>query len=119
MTTTTRRTFVGAAAAIAASVAVPRFVLAAQDVASPAASPGAGASLLQELGLPEIVVTATDGGLQIPADVTAGTVLLTLDNQSQAFASLAFVQLAEGVTQEDLEAGLSGGGIPTSPTNPP
>jgi hypothetical protein len=111
MATTTRRTLIGTAAAVAASVAVPRFVIAAQDAASPEAV-GTGASLLKELGLPEIVVTATDAGLQIPADVPAGTVLLTLDNQSQAFASLSFVQLKDGVSQEDLEAGLAGGGIP-------
>ncbi len=111
MTSTTRRTFVGAAAAISASIVLPGLAFG-QGESSPAASATTAGALLKDLGLPEIVITATDDGLQIPADVTAGTVLLTLDNQSQGYASIGFVQLAEGISQADLEAGLSGGGIP-------
>jgi hypothetical protein len=110
MTVTTRRTFVGAAAALTVATVSPRLVVAHETHASPEAE--GNTPLLGDLGLPGFTIVATDSGLQIPADLPTGTVLLTLDNQSATFASLAFVQLVEGATEDDLAAGLGEGGIP-------
>ncbi|MGH2557465.1 MAG: hypothetical protein ACRDJH_00260, partial [Thermomicrobiales bacterium] len=76
----------------------------AQD-ASPAAEP----SKLAALGLPELVITATDDGYTLPAEAPAGLTLVTLDNQSvELFGEAQFIQLPEGITleqwQEDLQS---------------
>lgn len=71
-------------------------VLAAQG------TPAAGGGLLAELGLPEVVFTASEAGLEIPDDVQAGTVLLTLNNTAPFPAGFALIQLPEGVSMEDL-----------------
>ena len=74
----------------------------AQD-ATPAASTG-GEGLFADLGLPELVITATDEGLQLDqSEIEAGRYLVTIENESanpQVFAG--FVQLPEGTTAEDL-----------------
>ena len=111
MSTTTRRTFVSAAAALSATIAFPALTFA-QDAASPEASAGADSSLLTELGLPEVAVTFTDDGIDVPAELTAGTVLLTATNSSSAYASSLFVQLADGVTDADVQAALGVEGLP-------
>jgi hypothetical protein len=78
--------------------------LLAQD-----ASPDAGGpSKLSQLGLPEVRVTATADGLQIPGDVPAGTVLFVLDNQSEGFAGISLIQLPEGTTMEEAMVVLGG-----------
>jgi hypothetical protein len=74
----------------------------AQD-ATPEVSP-AGESLFAELGLPELVITATDAGLELDqSEIEAGRYLVTLNNESanpQVFAG--FVQIPEGRTVEDI-----------------
>jgi hypothetical protein len=71
------------------------------------ATPGAAApSLLAQLGLPEFTVTVTSEGLEFPAEATAGTVLLRGINQTEAYAGLAFVQLPEGVTEDEMMSSL-------------
>jgi hypothetical protein len=88
-------------------VASPGLALA-QD-----ASPDAmGPSKLAQLGLPEVRVTATADGLQVPGDVTAGTVLFVLDNQSEGFAGISLIQLPEGTTMNEAMAVL---GPPPAP----
>src|SRR5918993_5234551 len=68
------------------------------------ATPTAGDSLFADLGLPELVITATDEGLQLDqSEIEAGRYLVTIENESanpQVFAG--FVQLPEGTTAEDL-----------------
>lgn len=70
----------------------------AQDATPTAESPLAAA------GLPELVVTATDAGLEIDqAEIPAGRYLVTLNNESATPEIAAgFVQLPEGRTLEDL-----------------
>ena len=74
----------------------------AQD-ATPAASTG-GVSLFADLGLPELVITATDEGLQLDqSEIEAGRYLVTIENEGanpQVFAG--FVQLPEETTVENL-----------------
>jgi hypothetical protein len=109
MATTTRRTFVGAAAlgAIGATVAVPQFVLGAQDAATPATEGDAAASsLLSGLGLPEFTVTVTNEGLEFEPETTAGTILLKATNQSDGWAGIQFLQVDPSITEEDILAGL-------------
>jgi hypothetical protein len=106
MAVTTRRTFLGAAAALGAAIVAPRLALA-QDVATPAApDSGATPSLLADLGLPEITITVTGEGMDLPADVTAGTVLLRGVNQTEGYAGIAFAQLPEGMTEDELRSAL-------------
>jgi hypothetical protein len=61
-------------------------------------------SLFAELGLPELVITVTDAGLELDqSEIAAGRYLVTLNNESanpQVFAG--FVQLPEGRTVEDI-----------------
>lgn len=106
MTTTTRRTFVGAAAALGATVAIPHLVLGAQDAATPGTDGEAAVSLLSALGLPEFEVTVTNDGLDFPAEIAAGTVLLKGTNQSEGYAGIQFLQVDPSITEEDILAGL-------------
>ena len=72
MTTTTRRTFVGAATALGATLAIPQLVLGKQDAATPASEGEAAApSLLAGLGLPEFTVAVTNDGLEFEPEATA------------------------------------------------
>src|SRR5215203_30092 len=68
------------------------------------ATPTAGDSLFADLGLPELVITATDEGLQLDqGEIEAGRYLVTLNNESansDVFAG--FIQLPEGMTAEGL-----------------
>jgi len=104
MAVTTRRTFVGAAAALAVAAAAPRLAFAHEHQASPAAAEET--SLLGELGLPVFDLTVTADGIQAPAEFAAGTILLRASNQSETYATVQFIQLAEGITEADLEAGI-------------
>ncbi len=109
MATTTRRTFVGAAAlgAIGATVAIPRLVLGAQDAATPGAEGEAAApSLLSGLGLPEFTVNVTSEGLEFEPETTAGTILLKATNQSEGYAGIQFLQVDPSITEEDILANL-------------
>jgi hypothetical protein len=64
----------------------------------------AGEGLLSGLGLPELVVTATDGGFALDqTEVPAGRYLVTLDNQSSNPMVIAgFIQLPQGRELEDV-----------------
>jgi hypothetical protein len=99
-----RRTFVGAAAALAAATALPSLALG-QDTATPDAA-GSGASPLAGLGLPELAVTVTNEGVTIGEGITAGTKLLTVANESEGFATFLLVQPPAEVTEDDVAATL-------------
>lgn len=77
--------------------------VAAQD-----ATPGA-ALTADELGLPELLVTATDTGFEnLPEELEAGRYLVTLTNESSMEVAIQFLQLPEGVTAADLTGGPPG-----------
>ncbi len=61
-------------------------------------------SLLDDLGLPTLEVTVSADGIEAPADVAAGPVLLVVDNQTDGFLLVDVVQLPEGV---DVDAFLA------------
>jgi len=65
-------------------------------------TPEATQSLLAGLGFPEVVITFTDAGFDVPADIQAGPTLLTLDNQAAMPVGFSLIQLPEGVTMADL-----------------
>jgi hypothetical protein len=71
--------------------------------ASPAASP-AGENLFAGLGLPELIITASETGLSADqAEIPAGRYLVTLNDESaNPELSTGFVRLDEGETLEDL-----------------
>ncbi len=106
MATTTRRTFVGAAAALGATVAIPQLVLGKQDAATPAAEGEAAPSLLSGLGLPEFTVTVTNDGMEFEPETTAGTILLKATNQSDGWAGIQFLQVDPSITEEEILANL-------------
>lgn len=68
------------------------------------ATPTAGESLFAELGLPELVITATDEALELDqSEIEAGRYLVTLNNEgANPMVFAGFVQLAEGMTVDDL-----------------
>ncbi|HYH10809.1 MAG TPA: hypothetical protein VD789_00545, partial [Thermomicrobiales bacterium] len=66
-------------------------------------TPAATGGQLSELGYPEVVITATEAGFELPADeVAAGTVLLTFNNTAPFPNGFSLIQLPEGVTVESL-----------------
>jgi hypothetical protein len=100
-------------------------IMGSGAIAVAQSSPAASGSLLAGLGFPEVVITFTDAGFEVPADIQAGATLLTLDNQGSMPAGFSLIQLPEGVSMADLmppaaEAGASpaaegeegGGGLP-------
>jgi hypothetical protein len=90
-----RRLFVliAALALLAGNVAA----VTAQD-----ATPGAmGPSKLSQLGLPTLNIALTAEGIQAPAEIAAGEVLLVLDNQKDAPDGVSIVKLPEGTSIED------------------
>jgi hypothetical protein len=105
-----RRLFVliAALALLAGNVAA----VAAQD-----ATPGAvGPSQLSQLGLPELQVTLTSEGIQAPAEIAAGEVLVVLDNQKDAPDGVSIIKLPEGTSIEDAMMLL---GPPPAPEGTP
>jgi len=72
---------------------------AAQD-----ATPETGASLLAELGYPELRVTSDGATSDLPTELEAGRYHVILENQGEVDIDLEFYQLPEGITIEDLEA---------------
>lgn len=64
----------------------------------------AGASPFASLGLPELTISATDDGFTVDqAEIPAGRYLVQLENgSSNPMLSSGFVQLADGVTLDDL-----------------
>jgi hypothetical protein len=110
--TSTRRSFLAAIAALPATAALPKFALG-QDVATPGVDAEGAVALLADLGFTEVALEVSDEGLQVPAGLAAGGVLLNGTNTSSAYASILFVQPAEGVTEADIEAALDpDAGIP-------
>ncbi len=71
--------------------------LAAQE-GTPAESPLAG------LGLPTLDVTVSAEGIDAPAEIAAGPVLLNVNNQTDGFLLVDAAQLPEGVGAEDFLA---------------
>ena len=65
-------------------------------------TPAATGGQLSELGYPEVVIVATEAGYEVPAEVAAGTVLLTVDNQAPFPVGFSLIQFPEGVTLADL-----------------
>ncbi len=68
------------------------------------ASPEAGPSLLEGLGLPVLEVTVTAGGVDAPAEVEAGPVLFVAHNETEEETSVDVVRLPEGFTVDDYLA---------------
>lgn len=65
-------------------------------------TPASTGSQLAELGYPEVVITLTEAGFEVPDDVQAGTILLTFVNNAPFPAGFALIQLPEGVSMADL-----------------
>ncbi len=82
------------------AMAIP-FAIAGAQEASPEA---AGPSLLEGLGLPVLEVTISAEGIDAPAEVPAGLLLLVAHNTTDALASADLAQLPEGVTVEEYIA---------------
>jgi hypothetical protein len=80
----------------------PRGALAQE--ATPVATPAAEASLLAELGYPEIRVTTDGTTHDFPTELEAGRYHVVLENQSDLNIDLEFWQLPEGVTLDDVLA---------------
>jgi len=88
-------------------------LLASGAAVSAQGTPAAGGSLLGDLGYPEVTIVATESGYEIPDDIQAGTVLITLENQAPFPLGFSLIQLPEGASLADLgpppgaEAGAS------------
>jgi hypothetical protein len=72
-----------------------------------------GAAVAQEAtpaatltGYPELTITATDTGFEVPAKTPAGRTLVTFVNTGKAGAGMIFWKLPDGVTFEDLQTAL-------------
>lgn len=80
-----------------------------------------GEGMFAGLGLPELVITATDAGLQPDqAEIPAGRYLVTLESADAPEASAGFVRLAEGQTLADLSwADELAAGTPVPEDGPP
>ena len=79
--------------------------LAAQGTPAPVAG-----SALAALGYPELRIIVTDEGSEVPAEVSAGRLLIALDNQSSAVSDVNILQLPEDVTLEEANAVFTGQG---------
>lgn len=91
------------------------FVLLAGSAGAIAAqgTPAASGGPLSDLGIPEVHISGSATGFEVPADVQAGTVLMTLENTAPFPLGFSLVQLPEGASPADLgpppgaEAGAS------------
>src|SRR5690606_11307492 len=88
--------FLAALAVVLSLFAATAAAITAQE------TPAATGGQLSELGYPEVVITATESGFEMPDEVAAGTVLLTLDNTAPFPNGFSLIQLPEGVTLESL-----------------
>lgn len=88
--------FLAALAVVLSLFAATAAAITAQE------TPAATGGQLSELGYPEVVITATESGFEVPDEVAAGTVLLTLDNTAPFPNGFSLIQLPEGVTLESL-----------------
>jgi len=80
---------------VAGALATPVSLVTAQD-----ASPEAGTSLLAGLGLPTLEVTVTADGIQAPAEIAAGPVLLVVTNQTDMPVLVDLAQFSGEATVE-------------------
>ena len=90
----------------------------AQD-ATPAASPAGGDSLLAGLGYPEIRVTTDGTTNDFPTELEAGRYHVVLENRGDMEVDLEFVQLPEGLTYEEVDAGFEEAEAASPPFVPP
>ena len=67
-------------------------------------------SAAQDEEIPQITITATADGLDVPAELPEGMVTITFDNQSEAPILPVPSRLLEDVTQEDFTNALVEGG---------
>lgn len=75
------------------------------QVAAQDATPASEGSLLDELGLPEFLLSTSDGAtLDLPAELAAGRYHVVLENQSDLDIDLEFLQLPEGLGPDDYVA---------------
>lgn len=65
-------------------------------------TPAPAGGMLTGLGFPEVVITASEAGFEVPGEVQAGTVLLTLVNEAPFPVGFSLVQLPEGTSPEVL-----------------
>ena len=87
--------------ALAIGTAITPFSVAAQD-----STPAAG-SLLDGLGLPELVVEVSEAGVVAPASIEAGVVLLRLSNTGDAPVFFAVADVPDDVTPEMVGVDLT------------
>ncbi|HET8522047.1 MAG TPA: hypothetical protein VFL82_02370 [Thermomicrobiales bacterium] len=101
--TTTRRTFLSGMAIAALSGALVRRGSVFAQGATPA-----GGSALAGLGVPEVSIKITDAGFEgVPDQLSAGWVLLTVENDSQLTGETGdanFVMPPAGTTADDVRA---------------
>lgn len=83
-----------------AFVASSTFLAASASAQEGTPEPAGG--MLAELGLSEVNIVATESGFELPEEVTAGTVLLTLENTAPFPMGFSLIQLPEGVSLDDL-----------------
>lgn len=86
----------------------------AQDASPVSESPGRNLSLLQELGLPEIDLVATEAEVTgVPTELTAGRYLVTLDNQAADQSIGVFIiAVPAGTTDDEALKGMVEEGQP-------
>ena len=65
-------------------------------------TPQAASAALGNLGYPESVFTFTEAGFEIPSDIQAGVLQVTLDNQAAFPVGFSLIQLPEGASMADL-----------------
>lgn len=83
------------ASAIAVAASVPAYRFATAQESTPSVVEMAGS--LADLGLPELTITVTDSGYEgLSSDATSGVYLVTVVNQTQNPAFVAFTGLPEG-----------------------
>ncbi|HEV2526926.1 MAG TPA: hypothetical protein VGT61_00530 [Thermomicrobiales bacterium] len=87
--------------ALLAAVSAP---VAAQD--SPG-TPDAGSSALAGLGYPEIVITATDDGLDVPDTIAPGLTLVTFENDGTSRAALEVYAVDDQAGYDELATALA------------
>ena len=65
-------------------------------------TPAVGGGLLSGLGYPEVTIIATESGFEVPDEVQAGTMLITLENRAPFPMGFTLVQLPGGASLADL-----------------
>lgn len=63
----------------------------------------------EEQPVEEIIITASDGSIEMPASIASAPTLLVLENEGTKPYEAKFARLNEGVTQKDLKASLRKG----------